>query len=113
MVVSTGALHRNPKYWSQPNEFLPERFLEGTAPYEADKALRNGHGNTFTYMPFGTGPKTCIGMRFAIAELQAVVSNMLLQFSFRLTDKANINPLMSVTIRPVNLNMTIHSIAKH
>ncbi|CAK4156372.1 unnamed protein product [Aphanomyces euteiches] len=113
VILRLGALHRNPKYWSQPDEFLPERFLEGTAVYEADKELRNGHGNTFTYMPFGTGPKTCIGMRFAMAELQTVVSNMLLQFSFRLTDKANINPLMSVTIRPVDLSMTIHSIAKH
>ncbi|CAK4088775.1 unnamed protein product [Aphanomyces euteiches] len=110
MIVSTGALHRNPKYWSQPNEFLPQRFLEGTAPYEADKALRNGQGNAFTYLPFSTGPKNCIGMRFATAELQVVVSNLLLQFSFRLTDKANIHPkLDGVSMKPVDLTMTIHA----
>ncbi|CAK4289403.1 unnamed protein product [Aphanomyces euteiches] len=61
MFISFGALHRNPKYWSDPDEFIPERFLEGTAPYEADKALRHGQGNTFAYMPFSTGSKNCIG----------------------------------------------------
>ncbi|CAK4162515.1 unnamed protein product, partial [Aphanomyces euteiches] len=87
------------------------RFLEGTAVYEADKALRNGHSNTFTYMPFSTGPKNCIGMRFAMAELQVVVPNLLLQFSFRLTDKADISPHLAATLRPLNLNLTIHSVA--
>ncbi|CAK4400193.1 unnamed protein product [Aphanomyces euteiches] len=87
-----------------------KRFLEGTAPYEADKALRNGQGNAFTYLPFSTGPKNCIGMRFATAELQVVVSNLLLQFSFRLTDKANIHPkLDGVSMKPVDLTMTIHA----
>ncbi|CAK5009461.1 unnamed protein product [Aphanomyces euteiches] len=100
------------KYWSQPDEFVPERFLEGTAPFEADKALRNGQGNSYTYLPFSTGPKNCIGMRFAMAELQVVISNLLLQFSFRLTDKANVNPrLDGVSLKPVHLSMTIHSVA--
>ncbi|KAH9123010.1 hypothetical protein AeMF1_005900 [Aphanomyces euteiches] len=111
IYVSLVALHRNPKYWSQPDEFIPERFLEGSAVYEANKGLRNGHGNTFTYMPFSAGPKNCIGMRFAMAELQVVISNLLLQFSFRLTDKANISPQLTTTLRPVDLNMTIHSVA--
>ncbi|KAH9129272.1 hypothetical protein LEN26_008130 [Aphanomyces euteiches] len=112
MVVVTGPLHRNPKDWSQPDEFVPERFLEGTAPFEADKALRNGQGNSYTYLPFSTGPKNCIGMRFAMAELQVVISNLLLQFSFRLTDKANVNPrLDGVSLKPVHLSMTIHSVA--
>ncbi|CAK4558788.1 unnamed protein product [Aphanomyces euteiches] len=111
IYISLVALHHNPKYWSQPDEFIPERFLEGSAVYEADKGLRNGHGNTFTYMPFSAGPKNCIGMRFAMAELQVVISNLLLQFSFRLTDKANISPQLTTTLRPVDLNMTIHSVA--
>ncbi|KAH9076737.1 hypothetical protein Ae201684P_010671 [Aphanomyces euteiches] len=111
IYISLAAQHRNPKYWSQPDEFISERFLEGTAVYEADKALRNGHSNTFTYMPFSTGPKNCIGMRFAMAELQVVVPNLLLQFSFRLTDKADISPHLAATLRPLNLNLTIHSVA--
>ncbi|KAG9411385.1 hypothetical protein AC1031_017024, partial [Aphanomyces cochlioides] len=59
-----------------------------------------------------TGPKNCIGMRFAMAELQVVISNLLHQFSFRLTDKANVNPrLDGVSLKPVHLSMTIHSVA--
>ncbi|KAH9129271.1 hypothetical protein AeMF1_000629 [Aphanomyces euteiches] len=111
IFVSLAAMHRNPKYWSQADEFFPERFLEGTAVYEADKGLRNGQGNTFTYMPFSAGPKNCIGMRFAMAELQVVISNLLLQFSFRLTDKADLKPFLSTNLTPVNLSVMIHSVA--
>ncbi|RHY24863.1 hypothetical protein DYB32_008652 [Aphanomyces invadans] len=128
VVVHTGSLHRNPKYWSQPNEFLPgkchhreqfsattdacprvERFLEGSALFEADKALRGGQGNAFFYMPFSAGPKNCIGMRFAMAELQVVVAALLTRHSFRLTNNANVLPTMvGVTMRPRHLDMTVH-----
>ncbi|CAK4672047.1 unnamed protein product [Aphanomyces euteiches] len=102
----------NPKYWSDPDEFIPERFLEGTAPYEADKSLRHGQGNTFAYMPFSTGSKNCIGMRFATAELQVVVANLLPQFSFRLTDKANVHPRHDgVSTKPARLIMTLEKVA--
>ncbi|KAF0722707.1 hypothetical protein Ae201684_018188 [Aphanomyces euteiches] len=105
-------MHRNPQYWSQPEVYLPERFIEGTDAFLADKALRNGQGNTYYYMPFSVGAKNCIGMRFAMAELQVVVATLLLQYSFRLTDQANVNPKMvGVSIKPVHLDMTVHSIA--
>ncbi|CAK4672053.1 unnamed protein product [Aphanomyces euteiches] len=111
MTLNIGTLHRNPKYWSRPTS-LSLRFIEGSAVYEADKALRKGHGNMFTYIPFSTGTKTCIGMRFAMAELQVVVSTLLPQVSFRLSDKANVNPRVDgATMKPVNLSTTIHPIA--
>ncbi|KAF0693418.1 Aste57867_15627 [Aphanomyces stellatus] len=110
--VHTGALHRNPQYWVQPDAFVPERFLDGSVEFAADKALRNGQGNTYFYMPFSTGPKNCIGMRFAMAELQVVVATLLLKHSFRLTSEADIHPkLVGVTIKPVKLDMTVHSVA--
>ncbi|CAK4745368.1 unnamed protein product [Aphanomyces euteiches] len=99
-------------YWSQPEVYLPERFIEGTDAFLADKALRNGQGNTYYSMPFSVGAKNCIGMRFAMAELQVVVATLLLRFSSRLTDQANVNPKMvGVSIKPVHLDMTVHSIA--
>ncbi|CAK4741361.1 unnamed protein product [Aphanomyces euteiches] len=94
--------------------FIPkaERFIEGTDAFLADKALRNGQGNTYYSMPFSVGAKNCIGMRFAMAELQVVVATLLLRFSSRLTDQANVNPKMvGVSIKPVHLDMTVHSIA--
>ncbi|KAH9076472.1 hypothetical protein Ae201684P_010416 [Aphanomyces euteiches] len=112
IAISTAAMHRNPKYWSQPDVYLPDRFVEGTDAFLADKALRNGQGNTYFYMPFSAGAKNCIGMRFAMAELQVVVANLLLHYSFRLTDQAIVHPKMTgVSIKPVNLDMTIHSVA--
>ncbi|KAG9411318.1 hypothetical protein AC1031_016958 [Aphanomyces cochlioides] len=112
IAINTAAMHRNPQYWSQPDVYLPERFVEGTDAFLADKAMRNGQGNTYYYMPFSVGAKNCIGMRFAMAELQVVVATLLLQYSFRLTDQANVNPKMvGVSIKPVHLDMTVHSIA--
>ncbi|KAH9109224.1 hypothetical protein AeMF1_015685 [Aphanomyces euteiches] len=112
IAITPAAMHRNPKYWNHPEVYLPERFIEGTDAFLADKALRNGHGNTYYYMPFSVGAKNCIGMRFAMAELQVVVATLLLQYSFRLTDQANVNPKMvGVSIKPVHLDMTVHSIA--
>ncbi|CAK4913797.1 unnamed protein product [Aphanomyces euteiches] len=113
IAVSTGALHRNPKYWSQPDTFIPERFLEDTKAFASDQALRHGQGNTYFYMPFSTGPKKCIGMRFATAELQVVIANLLLKYSFQLAPKADVNPKQDgVSIKPVALEMTVHSISK-
>ncbi|OQS05509.1 hypothetical protein THRCLA_02376 [Thraustotheca clavata] len=110
IVVNNGVLHRNPKYWTRPSEFLPDRFLENTELFNQDRALRNGRGNTFFYMPFSEGPKNCIGMRFAMAELQVVIATLLSKYSFKLTSDANVNPKLSgVSMKPVNLSMSIHS----
>ncbi|KAF0692830.1 hypothetical protein As57867_016072, partial [Aphanomyces stellatus] len=80
--------------------------------FAADKALRNGQGNTYFYMPFSTGPKNCIGMRFAMAELQVVVATLLLKHSFRLTSEADIHPqLTGIAMGPVKLEVTVHSVA--
>ncbi|OQR90838.1 hypothetical protein ACHHYP_05194 [Achlya hypogyna] len=111
MVVNTGVLHRNPKYWTRPTEFLPERFVEDSDVFVADKALRGGRGNTFFYMPFSAGAKNCIGMRFATAELQVVVATLLAQFSFSLARDANVNPKLSgVSLKPVHLSMHVTAV---
>ncbi|RHY12660.1 hypothetical protein DYB25_010251, partial [Aphanomyces astaci] len=85
------------------------RFIEGTESFEADKGLRGGQGNTYYYMPFSTGSKNCIGMRFAMAELQVVVASLVARHSFRLSPDANVEPtFVGVTMRPKHLNMTVH-----
>ncbi|KAF7286470.1 hypothetical protein GWI33_005109 [Rhynchophorus ferrugineus] len=64
------ALHRNPLFYPNPERFDPERFNE-----ENKSKLV-----TFTYMPFGTGPRICIGSRFAIVELKSLLFKLLLNF---------------------------------
>ncbi|KDO17196.1 hypothetical protein SPRG_17400 [Saprolegnia parasitica CBS 223.65] len=102
------AIHRNPTYWSQPNEFLPERFIEGTDVYKADLTLRGGKPNTFCYFPFGVGDKNCIGSHFAMAEMLVVLSTLLSTYRVALTPAANLNVRKdTVAIAPVYLEVTL------
>ncbi|CAK4313470.1 unnamed protein product [Aphanomyces euteiches] len=79
------------EYWSQPEVYLPERFIEGTDAFLSRQSLVQWSRAT---------------------QLQVVVATLLLRFSSRLTDQANVNPKMvGVSIKPVHLDMTVHSIA--
>ncbi|XP_075973982.1 cytochrome P450 9e2-like [Anticarsia gemmatalis] len=68
VTIPTWVFHRNPEYFPEPQKFDPERFSE-----------ENKHNiKPFTYMPFGLGPRNCIGSRFALCEIK-VMTYMLLQ----------------------------------
>jgi cytochrome P450 len=82
---------RHPKWWQDPDVFRPERF----APENSGARPR------YAYLPFGAGPRTCIGLNFAMTEI-LVALTMLLQ-RFRLTlaiDPAQVRPEPSVTLQP-------------
>ncbi|RHX99734.1 hypothetical protein DYB36_013055, partial [Aphanomyces astaci] len=106
--VLTSAMHLNPKSWTNPTEFTPERFMEDTPEWAADAALRQSKSHAFVYMPFSIGSKNCIGHRFAIAELLVIVATFVQNFDFALTDKANVRHLYNaMTVVPANLEMTV------
>ncbi|RLW01624.1 hypothetical protein DV515_00007835 [Chloebia gouldiae] len=73
VLIPAFVLHRDPQYWPEPDEFRPERFSkenkEGIDPY--------------TFLPFGAGPRNCIGMRFALLVMKVAVVVLLQNFSFR------------------------------
>ncbi|KAL1509505.1 hypothetical protein ABEB36_004224 [Hypothenemus hampei] len=75
-------LHRDPKYFPEPEVFNPERF----ADENRDQIT------PYSYIPFGSGPRNCIGSRFAILECKALLYNLLLNFEIVPTKKT-INPL--------------------
>lgn len=86
-------LHHNPTYWPAPGEFRPGRFAPGQAhPVQAN-----------AYMPFGGGPRLCIGMQFALTEMQLVTLELLRQFDIEWVAG---QPLVAmqplVTLRPKN-----------
>lgn len=83
-------LHRNPAYWQNPNTFLPDRF-------EAEKHKAR---HPFSYMPFGGGPRLCIGNNFAMMEMQLALAMLLPQFKITPLSKKppELEPL--VTLRP-------------
>ncbi|XP_050697046.1 cytochrome P450 3A11-like [Eriocheir sinensis] len=70
VAVPFWSLHHDPRYWEQPGSFIPERFL----PENKDKIVYG------TYMPFGLGPRNCIGMRFALMEVKLALAKLLLSF---------------------------------
>ncbi|XP_062558846.1 cytochrome P450 9e2-like [Armigeres subalbatus] len=75
-------IHRDPKYYPKPDKFDPERFSE-----QRKEDIQPG-----TYLPFGIGPRACIGMRFAMMELKCIVYYLLLNFRLERTEKTEVPP---------------------
>jgi len=83
-------LHRNPEYWEMPFRFKPERFEPA--------AQKSRH--PFSYMPFGGGPRLCIGNNFAIMEMQLAVAMLLPKFKFTPVDEKVPELEALITLRP-------------
>ncbi|XP_023564450.1 cytochrome P450 3A6-like isoform X1 [Octodon degus] len=73
VLIPIYVLHRDPKYWKEPEEFCPERF---------SKKNKNNI-DPYIYLPFGTGPRNCIGMRFALLNMKLAIIRVLQNFSFQ------------------------------
>ena len=73
VTIPVYAVHRHRRLWEDPDAFRPERFEDMAI---TDKALRG------RYTPFGGGPRICLGMHFAMAEMVTVVANLLRTFRF-------------------------------
>ena len=73
LVIPIHLIHRHPKYWKQPDEFVPERWLN-------DEKVSKGGGGLetfrFTFLPFGAGGHACIGYRFAQLEAKLIMANI-------------------------------------
>ncbi|XP_028640278.1 cytochrome P450 3A13-like, partial [Grammomys surdaster] len=73
VMVPTFALHKDPKYWPEPEEFRPERFSK----------KNQDSINPYVYLPFGNGPRNCIGMRLALINMKVALVRVLQNFSFQ------------------------------
>ena len=83
-------LHRLPAYWEDAEQFEPERF---SPERSADRAK-------FVYVPFGAGPRQCIGNHFALIEMLLVVATLAQRFSLRLVPGHRVEPNALITLRP-------------
>lgn len=82
---------RHPKWWQDPDVFRPERF----APENSAARPR------YAYLPFGAGPRTCVGLNFAMTEILVVLTMLLQRFRLRLAiDPAQVRSDPSVTLQP-------------
>jgi cytochrome P450 len=90
VMVSPWTLHRNARYWHNPDRFDPGRFMPG-GEAEAQRGA---------YIPFGLGPHTCVGAGFAQAEALLIVASLLRDFDFEPLDAAAVRPAARLTTRP-------------
>jgi len=84
------ALHRHELLWDAPNSFNPDRFLP-----EATKAR-----DRYAYLPFGAGPRVCVGANFAMMQAQIILATLLARFRFEPGPDPLPRPTMLMTVRP-------------
>lgn len=87
--ISIYVTHRNPNLWPDPEHFDPERF--------APAAVAQRH--RFAYLPFGGGPRICIGNNFAIAEAQIIIAAIAQRYRLRLAPGHEVRPIAQITLR--------------
>lgn len=107
VAVSPFVLHRNPIFWDNPEGFDPDRF----APELVRRRSR------YVYLPFGSGPRLCIGNTFSMMETVIIVSMIVRDFHLQLVPGHKVEPEPLVTLRPkYGLRMTarpcLHSVQK-
>lgn len=109
VVIPTAAIHHDEELWGRSvDDFKPERFSEGIA-----KATERNPGGG-TYLPFGLGPRSCVGMNFALNEAKIAISMILQRFSFTLSPAYAHSPAMLLTIAPQHgLQLILHPLSTH
>jgi cytochrome P450 len=89
VVVSPWILHRHRRLWREPNAFDPGRFLPGAPPVPR-----------YVYLPFGVGPRVCIGEHFALTEAMVVLTRLITAFRIELASRRPVLPVAVVTTQP-------------
>lgn len=90
VMIPIYALHRNHMLWDNPNAFDPSRFADRKSV------------DRYAYLPFGDGPRICIGASFAIQEAVIILATLLARFRFELVEGRDPDPVMILTLRPDN-----------
>jgi cytochrome P450 len=89
IFISPYLLHRHPGYWDKPDVFNPERFAQPLSPDQQQ-----------AFVPFGAGPRKCIGHRFAMMELQLVLILLIQNFTWELKPGFYPETEFETTLRP-------------
>lgn len=91
VFMSQWAMHRDSRFFAEPEAFRPERWTA-----ELEQSLPR-----YAYLPFGGGPRICIGNRFAMMEAVLLLATIARRFRLRLASSDEIKPFPSITLRPV------------
>jgi cytochrome P450 len=88
VILPIYALHRSRLYWRDPDRFDPARFAPGTSR------------DRYSYLPFGDGPRICIGASFAMMEAVIILATLVARFRFAPVPGLEPRPVMHLTLRP-------------
>lgn len=89
ILISPWVLHRHRRLWREPDAFASERFLDRPAAI-----------GRFAYLPFGAGPRVCVGASLAVTEATIVLSTLLRAFRIEPTDATPVLPVGAITTQP-------------
>jgi len=90
IMVSPWTIHRHRDHWRHPHAFDPDRFSP-----EREHELVPG-----AYLPFGLGPRTCVGAGFATLEATLILARLACRYDLQVIDAAKVRPIARLTIRP-------------
>jgi cytochrome P450 len=89
IVIAPWLLHRHEKLWRDPEAFIPSRFMAPAPPPDR-----------FAYLPFGVGPRVCIGAHFALVEATLALAKLVGAFRIGLVEHEPVLPIGVVTTQP-------------
>jgi cytochrome P450 len=90
VIIAPWIVHRHRKLWDRPEAFMPDRFEGKEREYLAGGA----------YLPFGAGPRICIGAAFALTEASIMLASVLERHEVRLDDERELEPRSTITTTP-------------
>jgi len=90
VIVFVYGAHHAPRYWHDPESFDPDRFSKANEKLQPP----------FTYLPFGAGPRGCIGGNYAMLQILMILNSLLRQYDLQLTPGQDIEPRSMVILRP-------------
>jgi cytochrome P450 len=90
VLISPFATHRHPKFWEDPEAFDPDRF----------SPERSAGRAAYAYLPFGGGPRVCIGNAFAMMEAQLILAQVSQRYRLELAPGARVEPVRGITLSP-------------
>ncbi|WND01992.1 cytochrome P450 [Temperatibacter marinus] len=90
ITVNAYFIHRNTRWWDQPDHFIPSRFLEeGGCPE-----------NKLAFIPFSAGPRICPGANFATVEATLILASLFKEYSLTLEEDFAVEPFAQLTLKP-------------
>jgi cytochrome P450 len=99
IILAPWIIHRHRRLWEEPDDFVPERFL----PERRQSVAR------FAYLPFGAGPRVCIGGAFAMQQMTITLAAIVRHFRLELVASHRVDPVHRITLRPEGgMPMTLH-----